>query len=67
MAEPIKRKGRDKAIADANEEERLNPGSDPHRVRGRSRRANRGRTRQRYREAKMRICEALSPSAVRAE
>jgi hypothetical protein len=32
MAEPIQRKARDKAIADANEEERLNPGSDPHRV-----------------------------------
>jgi hypothetical protein len=32
MPEPVKRKARDAAITDANEEERLHPGSDPHRV-----------------------------------
>ena len=32
MAEPNKRTARDKPVPDLNEEERLNPGSDPHRV-----------------------------------
>ena len=33
MAEPIKRKAQQKKpVTDANEKERLNPGSDPHRV-----------------------------------